>query len=203
MGKFGPRSHLMMPKGGRTSLSPKGIRKIGKLALREIYQSLLRDKPGAHESDQRGLTDILEHCHSPEFVDSSPLAALVQPTHIPNLWILPRGPQHADMAGLLHATDLNFLLQRFRTEFDLILIDTPPMSLYSDARALGRLSDGLIMVVRANTNSREDLRSAYQKLVQDQIPVLGTILNDWKMNADQARYYGRYQHYHEQPLEHA
>jgi capsular exopolysaccharide synthesis family protein len=195
------------PMEGKTTV----LANLGIAAAERKQRILLIDadlrRPRLHTlfnvANERGLTDVLEHCHSPEFVDCSPLEALVQPTHIPNLWIVPRGPHHADMASLLHATDVNFLLQRFRREFDLILIDTPPLSLYSDSRALGRLSDGLIMVVRANTNSREDLRSAYQKLMQDQIPVLGTILNDWKMNADQARYYGRYQHYHEQPLEHA
>ncbi|HYD49744.1 MAG TPA: hypothetical protein VEB21_15415, partial [Terriglobales bacterium] len=42
------QSGYLMPRQGRTALSPKGIRKIGKLALREIYQGLLRDKPGGH-----------------------------------------------------------------------------------------------------------------------------------------------------------
>jgi uncharacterized protein with von Willebrand factor type A (vWA) domain len=45
-------------RGGRTSLSPKGIRKIGQLALRDIYQGLLRDRPGGHQTDHRGITDV-------------------------------------------------------------------------------------------------------------------------------------------------
>jgi uncharacterized protein with von Willebrand factor type A (vWA) domain len=43
---------------GRTRLSPKGIRKIGQLALREIYQGLLRDRPGGHQVDHRGVTEV-------------------------------------------------------------------------------------------------------------------------------------------------
>jgi len=43
---------------GRARLSPKGIRKIGQLALREIYQGLLRDRPGSHQVDHRGLTEV-------------------------------------------------------------------------------------------------------------------------------------------------
>ena len=35
-------------------LSPKGVRKIGQLALRDIYQGLLRDRPGGHQTDHRG-----------------------------------------------------------------------------------------------------------------------------------------------------
>lgn len=41
---------------GRVQLSPKGARRIGQLALRDIYQGLLRDRPGGHGTDHRGST---------------------------------------------------------------------------------------------------------------------------------------------------
>jgi uncharacterized protein with von Willebrand factor type A (vWA) domain len=43
---------------GRAHLSPKGIRKIGQLALRDIYQGLLRDRPGSHQTDHRGTLEL-------------------------------------------------------------------------------------------------------------------------------------------------
>jgi len=43
---------------GRAQLSPKGVRRIGQLALREIYHSLLRDRPGGHQSDHRGIIEV-------------------------------------------------------------------------------------------------------------------------------------------------
>jgi uncharacterized protein with von Willebrand factor type A (vWA) domain len=43
---------------GRARLSPKGVRKIGQLALRDIYQSLLRDRPGSHQTDHRGTIEL-------------------------------------------------------------------------------------------------------------------------------------------------
>jgi len=43
---------------GRTRLSPKGVRKIGQLALRDIYQGLLRDRPGGHQTDHRGAIEL-------------------------------------------------------------------------------------------------------------------------------------------------
>jgi polysaccharide biosynthesis transport protein len=70
------------------------------------------------------------------------------------------------------------------------------LMLYADARILGRISDGIVMVVRANTRSQEELRAVCERLRQDQIPVIGTILNDWKMDPIQTRAYGRYRdHY--------
>jgi polysaccharide biosynthesis transport protein len=161
-------------------------------------------RPRVHElldvPNAWGLSDVLQCSNSADFINESPLEALVRPTRIPNLWVLPSGPVSAEIPSLLYSTDLSALLQRFRTEFDLILIDTPPMMLYADGRVLGRMSDGVVMVVRANTRSREELRTAYLKLMQDQVPVLGTILNDWKMDPSQTRTYGRYQnHYRPRP----
>jgi uncharacterized protein with von Willebrand factor type A (vWA) domain len=45
-------------RGGRMQLSPKGVRRIGQLALRDIYQGLLRDRAGAHRTDHRGSSDV-------------------------------------------------------------------------------------------------------------------------------------------------
>lgn len=45
-------------KEGRAKLSARGIRRIGQLALRDIYQQMLRDRPGSHQTDQRGAAQI-------------------------------------------------------------------------------------------------------------------------------------------------
>jgi len=45
-------------KEGRARLSPRGIRRIGQLALRDIYQQMLRDRPGSHATDQRGAAQV-------------------------------------------------------------------------------------------------------------------------------------------------
>jgi Mrp family chromosome partitioning ATPase len=49
-----------------------------------------------------------------------------------------------------------------------------------EARVLARLSDGVILVVRANWTSRDSALAAWQRLLSDNVPVLGTILNDWQ-----------------------
>jgi capsular exopolysaccharide synthesis family protein len=146
-----------------------------------------------------GLADMLQGRDQPPITDETPLKALTRRTGIPNLWVLPAGSIDAAMvSSLLYSSDLPILLQHFRREFDLILIDTPPMMLYADARLLGRMSDGVVLVVRANTKSREELKAAHLKLVRDQIPVVGTILNDWKMDPSETRAYGRYYNHYRQ-----
>src|SRR5579885_1357946 len=47
---------LVARRDGRLRLSPRGVRKIGQLELRDIYQGLLRDRGGSHPTDHRGTT---------------------------------------------------------------------------------------------------------------------------------------------------
>jgi uncharacterized protein with von Willebrand factor type A (vWA) domain len=44
----------LLQREGRVALAPKGVRRVGQLALRDIYQGLLRDRPGGHAATQRG-----------------------------------------------------------------------------------------------------------------------------------------------------
>ena len=153
-------------------------------------------RPRLHEifniANDRGLTDLLQRSDCASVIDHAPVEGLAQPTHIDNLWVLPSGQTNGASAKLLYSANLGALLRRFRRDFDLVLIDTSPMSLYADARILGRMSDGLVMVVRSNTKTTEELNAAYQKLSQDRIPMVGMVLNDWKMDSSRARAYGRY-----------
>lgn len=58
---------------GRVRLSPKGVRKIGQLALRDIYQGLLRDRSGGHQTDHRG-TVLLKPDETRTYRYGDPLA---------------------------------------------------------------------------------------------------------------------------------
>lgn len=189
---------------GKTTI----LTNLGIAAAERKQRVLLVDadlrRPRVHEfvnlPNRWGLADLLQRGNNGPNINETPLEALTLSTNVPNLRVLPAGPIDAATLPMFYSSDLRILLQRFRQEFDLILIDTPPVMLCAEARVLGRISDGVILVVRANTKSREELKAAHQKLAQDQISVLGTILNDWKMDPSLARTYGRYYNgYHPRP----
>ena len=71
------------------------------------------------------------------------------------------------------------------------MIDTPPLLYLSDARVLGRLADGAVLVVRAGMTTRDSALAAKKRLVEDGIDIIGTVLNRWhaKEKAKDA-YYG-------------
>jgi uncharacterized protein with von Willebrand factor type A (vWA) domain len=52
------QSGFLAQKGDHLQLSPKGVRRIGQLALRDIYQGLLKDRAGSHLTDHRGVSEI-------------------------------------------------------------------------------------------------------------------------------------------------
>ncbi len=105
-----------------------------------------------------------------------------------------------NLSQIFHSPEIPALLDKLAEEFDLILIDTPPMVHFSDARLMARFGDGLILVVRSGVTARESAVTAREQLAQDNINVLGTILNDWdaKTNLRHPYYpynssYSRYQ----------
>jgi capsular exopolysaccharide synthesis family protein len=123
-----------------------------------------------------GLTDLLLRS---EPIDNLPLEALAKPTRIPNLYVLPSGPSTLSISHLLFAEPMRELLRRVAREFDTVLIDTPPALMFADCRILGRLSDGVILVLRAGHSKRADAIAAVRRLAEDNTGVLGTVLNDW------------------------
>ncbi len=109
-------------------------------------------------------------------------------TAVPGVCVLPAGSTNAD-AGLLYSQNLLELMKKFRAEFDMVLIDSPPMMHIPDARILGSVADGVILVCRANRTSREAALVATERFAQDGIPVVGTVLNDWNPGNSPYGYY--------------
>jgi receptor protein-tyrosine kinase len=83
-----------------------------------------------------------------------------------------------------------------RQEYDMVIIDTPPMLQMPDARVVAKLADGVILVVRSARTTKEAAAAAGQRLVEDGTRVLGTVLNEWdSRKASHAGYDYGYQSY--------
>lgn len=179
---------ILVTSAGRGEGKSSTVSNLG-IALAEINQRVLlldadMRKPHLHQifgaPNTWGLSDLLRE-KTP--LKDMPVEALARETEIAGLHILPSGPGTLSIANLLYSSRMSELLQRLRAEFDMVLIDTPPMLYLSDARVLGRLADAAILVVRAGQTTRDDALGAKQRLVDDGIHVLGTILNGWDSKA--------------------
>jgi polysaccharide biosynthesis transport protein len=125
-----------------------------------------------------GLTDLLK-LNTP--IEGAPLNHLVQATKIPGLSLVTSGPTTNSPSSLLYSPRLVEFLDRVGREFDVVLIDAPPMLQFADARVLGRYSDGVILVLRAGQTKWEAAMLACQRFDEDRTRVLGTILNNWDL----------------------
>ncbi|PYV40912.1 MAG: hypothetical protein DMG06_18785 [Acidobacteria bacterium] len=121
--------------------------------------------------------------------DELPMDTIVKRTTVPNLYVLSSGPGTEDIFSLLFSPRLRRLIERFREEFDHVIIDAPPSLEFADARLLGLTADGVLMVVRANHTDNKTVQLAIQRLLTDGVPVLGTVLNDWNPNIATYGYY--------------
>lgn len=118
----------------------------------------------------------------------------IQETEISNLYVLTAGNERANVSDLLHSPNTPVLLTLMRRHFDAVLIDTPPVIEVFDARVLGKLADGVVIVLASGKTPRGDAITARRLFAVDGTPVLGTVLN--RARADRGRYGGRYRYYY-------
>jgi capsular exopolysaccharide synthesis family protein len=104
--------------------------------------------------------------------------ALQHIADVPNLTILPASPVPALNPGELVASErMGMILRELRQHFDYVLIDSPPVIPYADARWLSSLSDAVVLVARCGSTTRRAIAWTTEMLNDAQAPILGVVLN--------------------------
>jgi capsular exopolysaccharide synthesis family protein len=107
---------------------------------------------------------------------------------VDRLSLLPAGPVPPNPAELLNSTHAQEIFTRLRTQYDLVLIDSPPVLPVTDAAILSQYADATLILAAAGQTRRSDLHRAVEKLDQVGAKILGTVLN--KVNKQTGTYYG-------------
>lgn len=191
------------PSEGKTTVACNLAIALVHLKQRVLLIDADMRKPRLHEifdvAQADGLCDLLMTRRS---LVHEPLDAYIRQASVENLLLLPSGSsEHNSTAThLLYSEQMAELLQRFKSEFDMVLIDSPPMLHIPDARILGRLSDAVVLVVRAGKTTRDTALAAQQMLDEDGTTLLGSVLNRWDpRNSNRGAYgcgYGYYERYY-------
>ena len=109
-----------------------------------------------------------------------------------HLDVLPSGgAPNANAADLLVAGRLAPFFERLRMQYDYVLIDTPPLNLFTDAALIGAHADAVLLVARADKTERQALRFAVLQLQHVQANLAGCILNGVDLRRN-SRYRGGY-----------
>jgi succinoglycan biosynthesis transport protein ExoP len=151
--------------------------------------------PSLHEilgiENQQGLSSILSNRFS-----ADQTVAMIEQYEDSNLYILPAGPLIDNPAELLASDRMRSLITTLSSTFAHIIIDSPPLSYFTDAVLLSTMVDGVLLVVRGPKTPRQVAHHSLQSLEAVGAPILGVVLNDVNVRSNDYRfyrdYYGRY-----------
>jgi len=131
----------------------------------------------------KGLSHVLE--------GTATLADSVVRLEPAGLHILAGGDPRHDVAELISGPKFKEILRQAREMFDYIIIDAPPLGIFTDATVLINQADGAMIVVRANRTRYSLLDRILEPLPKERL--LGVVLNQSEAVMDESHYnYGYY-----------
>lgn len=166
---------------GKSTLSlelAKSFAELGKNVLlldADMRLSELADKRVGNNPAPKGLSHLLS--------GQATLEQVLFKTDIPRLYTIFAGRVPPNPSELLANSKMGNLIEWSREYFDLVLIDTPPIKVVADASVVAPLSDGAIMLIKANKVSRKDAQTALKQFERVHCPILGIVLNQVKQNS--------------------
>lgn len=102
----------------------------------------------------------------------------VTPSDVPGLSLLPSGALPPNPADILGSNRMEKVLADLKGIADVIIFQTPPVTVAVDASVLAAQTDGLILVVRAGHTRRDRIEQAKELLERFRVRILGTVLTD-------------------------
>jgi non-specific protein-tyrosine kinase len=131
---------------------------------------------------QAGLEDVL--------AGNADIAAAIVPSEtVAGLSFLPIKSMPENPSDLLASTQMGEVIKTLRKTFDYVVVDSPPVILFSDARSLALLSDGVILVSRYGVTTRRSLTLSAEMFADILVPVIGVVLNDMDVTSADFHYF--------------
>ena len=144
-------------------------------------------RPRMHEllgtAQEPGLSNAL--------VGNAPVAEAIRKSEVPGLCVVPAGRVPPNPAELLGSRAFKEMLAGVRTQFDWIVIDTPPVMAVTDPNVIASLTDGVVFVIGAEMTSYKVARRAIEQLERSRASFAGAVLNNVQIHRH-AYYYSQY-----------
>jgi polysaccharide biosynthesis transport protein len=179
-----------LPEEGKTTVAANLA-----LALGQVKRTLLidadmrRPRIGRILAGKPGLSGLSELC-----AGLAAAGECIYPVVDGQVWVLPSGKVPPNPQELLASQRFEQILRELTAQFDVVVLDSPPLQLVSDALVLSRLATEVIYVVKADDTPYPLARRGVRKLLRVNAPVIGVVLNQLDIvKAD--RYYGEFSGY--------
>lgn len=141
-------------------------------------------KPALHKmfklSNFKGLSDVI--------VGNSDLEKTMY-NYRDNFDILTSGKIPPNPSEILASNAMTMLLEKLKTMYDIIIIDSAPLQAVTDAQIISNKVDGTLLVIRAGLTKREAILQAKELLNQVNAKILGVVLNGAENNSEKHYYY--------------
>lgn len=124
----------------------------------------------------KGVTDILTGNATVE-------EALIQFEDL-GIHVLTAGAVPPNPSEMLSAEPMKKLVDDLKKAFDYVILDTPPVSVVTDAAILGRYADGALLCVRSNFAPKETVQLAKERLTAVGVRILGVVLTGFDAKND-------------------
>ena len=111
---------------------------------------------------------------------------VINKTNIKNLDIILSGKIPPNPSELLSSNLFKLLIKSLKERYDYIIIDTPPVTVATDAVVVGRIVDGVVLVIRNDFVKRNSVQRAKMELERNGARIIGVVLN--RVNKDQVDY---------------
>lgn len=128
-------------------------------------------------SNEAGLSSVLSGSLT---LDEATLHGVLVPT----LDVLPAGPRPPMPSEILGSAAFDDLLEQLRSRYDIVLIDSPPALLLTDAVSIATKTDAAVWVARAGVITRPYLARAAQMIDRNSMPVIGFVMNRMDKSVD-------------------
>jgi capsular exopolysaccharide synthesis family protein len=110
-------------------------------------------------------------------------------TGFPGLSVLPNRVTQNNVSKALYSARLRAILENLVKRYDMVLMDAPPLLSVADTRIVAPLTDGVVLVLRSGVTNRESALEACERIRDDGLTLLGTVLTDYNLTADRRRQY--------------
>ena len=117
------------------------------------------------------------------------LEDIIYETNVRNAYIVPIGREVESSLQLFSSSRMPKLMQALKDEFDVVLVDTPPIGVIVDALELAKYCDGAMLVVNYDRGKRSDIAEVTASIQKTGCPVLGAVLNGVDFDAYTNRKY--------------
>lgn len=121
--------------------------------------------------------------------------SLIQETDVENLHVITSGITPPNPSELLGSHKMSELIKILEREWDIILLDSPPIVAVTDATMVSQEIDAMVMVIKAGETDREAFRRALKATQGINVPLAGVVVNGISRRTSKDTYYYYYQYY--------